>query len=233
MPVDLEMIDDESGDVPFLNGNVLVDNFEPWMQNYSEPFAHQSEAFYAQRFGKRAEPSKQFAVAASAPAGPSGSPQHGSHGPIVSAAIAVLQDGRTHTAEDILELALKRGLLDASATKKYVYTSLIEYIARAKGNGRKPAIVQNGDRSFRINEPPDDWPELPEEPAAQPSPQIATLIERLNQSAAGGSVAAATAFEQAVCDAFEALGFAATHLGGEKAPDGYVDAPLGALAIAP
>ena len=229
MPIDLDTIDDESGDFPFLNGKVLVDNFEAWMEVYSEPFAHQSEPFYAQRFGKRAEPSKQFAVATSAPAAPNGSPQHGSHGPIVSAAIAVLQDGRSHTAEDILLLALKRGLLDASATKKYVYTSLIEYIARAKGNGRKPAIVQNGDRSFRINEPPDDWPELPEEPAKEPSPQIVTLIAQLNESAAGGSVAAATAFEQAVCDAFDALGFTATHLGGEKAPDGYVDAPLGAL----
>ena len=34
MPIDLDDIDDESGDFPFLNGNVLFD-FEPWMQNYS------------------------------------------------------------------------------------------------------------------------------------------------------------------------------------------------------
>ena len=151
----------------------------------------------------------------------------------MSAAVAVLQDGRSHTAEDILELALKRGLLDESATKKYVYTSLIEYIARAKGNGRKPAIVQNGDRSFRINEPPEDWPELPEEPAAELSPEIVTLIARLNQSAAGGSVAADAAFEQAVCDAFDALGFAATHLGGEKHPTATLMRRSARSAIAP
>ncbi|MBV8198044.1 MAG: hypothetical protein JO263_07910, partial [Candidatus Eremiobacteraeota bacterium] len=35
--------------------------------------------------------------------------------------------------------------------------------------------------------------------------------------------------EQAVCDAFAALGFAATHDGGQKAPDGYADALLGPL----
>ncbi|HEV2738138.1 MAG TPA: restriction endonuclease [Candidatus Elarobacter sp.] len=38
------------------------------------------------------------------------------------------------------------------------------------------------------------------------------------------------AFEIAVCDAFTALGFDVTHLGGHQAPDGTIDAPLGPLA---
>lgn len=153
-------------------------------------------------------------------------PAQKSHGPIVNAAIAVLQDGRTHTAEDILAIALERHLLDAGTSRKYVYTSLIEYIARAKGNGRKPAIVENADRTFRINEPPDDWPELEAPAPSATSAETQALIDRLVATAQG----APGEFEQAVCDAFEALGFAASHLGGQKAPDGFVDAPLGSLA---
>jgi hypothetical protein len=37
------------------------------------------------------------------------------------------------------------------------------------------------------------------------------------------------AFERAVCDAFSGLGYVATHVGGNAAPDGYIDAPLGLL----
>jgi hypothetical protein len=149
-----------------------------------------------------------------------------SHGPIIAAAIAVLQDGRSHTAAEILELARQRRLLETRTNDKYVYTSLIEYIARTNGNGRKPALVQNPDRSFRMNEPPDNWPAVDDPPHPPASPNVQALIDRLAATASGGN---STAFEQAVCDAFEALGFDATHLGGQKSPDGYLDAPLGPL----
>lgn len=52
------------------------------------------------------------------------------------------------------------------------------------------------------------------------------LCARLEQSSHGDDP---TAFEQAVCDAFTAFGFAATHVGGNDAPDGYADAVLGPL----
>jgi hypothetical protein len=39
-----------------------------------------------------------------------------------------------------------------------------------------------------------------------------------------------SAFETAVCEVFAALGFVATHIGGQQAPDGTLDAPLGPLA---
>ena len=39
-----------------------------------------------------------------------------------------------------------------------------------------------------------------------------------------------TAFEAAVCVLFETLRFVTTHIGGNAAPDGYLDAPLGPLA---
>jgi DNA primase len=153
-------------------------------------------------------------------------PAQKTHGHVVAAAIAVLQDGRPHSAEDILKIAEQRGLVDSKTPPKYVYTSLIEYIARAKGNGRKPQIVQNADRTFRINEPPDLWPAVDEPPLPPPSAEITALIDRLIKHADGPPAA----FEEAVCDAFTALGFIATHLGGQKMPDGYADAPLGPLA---
>lgn len=183
-----------------------------WVTMYGDGFEDLTKRFWAQR----------FATVAKAPA----MPAQRSHGPIVNAAIAVLQDGRSHSAEEIMQIAEQRGLLDERATQKYVYTSLIEYIARANGNGRKPAVVQNADRTFRINEPPDEWPPLAEEEPAS-DPTIEALIERLRATASGGKPAE---FEQAVCDAFDALGFAATHDGGQKAPDGFADAPLGVLS---
>jgi len=150
-----------------------------------------------------------------------------SRGPIINAAIVVLQDGRSHNAQEIRDLAIKRGLLGSETATKYVYISLIEYITRSNGAGRKPALVQNPDRSFRVNEPPDEWPVIADQPAPQPTPEATALIERLATTVDGGRP---EGFELAVCDAFEMLGFVSTHDGREKAPDGYVDAMLGPLS---
>ncbi|HEX3671661.1 MAG TPA: hypothetical protein VHT92_08165 [Candidatus Cybelea sp.] len=223
IPVDPNALEKE--DAPFVNGRVRIENFGEWMKKYEDAFTTRADSFYRQAFGDRAERRKVSVAPAGAERTKMAAQK--SHGPIVSAAIAVLQDGQSHDAESILTIAEKRGLFGAPTTQKYVYTSLIEYIARAIGNGRKPAIVQNADRSFRINEPPDLWPALPDEAAHAPSTEIAALIERLDKSADGADTAA---FEEAVCDAFEALGFSATHDGGQKAPDGYADAPLGPLS---
>ncbi len=72
----------------------------------------------------------------------------------------------------------------------------------------------------------DDWPALPEKPAAPPDVQTQGLIDRLTKTATGSDPAA---FEIAVCDALAHMGFATVHLGGDSAPDGYADAQLGAL----
>jgi hypothetical protein len=58
-------------------------------------------------------------------------------------------------------------------------------------------------------------------------PGAADLLARLRATSGGDDP---TAFEIAVCRAFEALGFVATHVGGHQAPDGTLDAPLGPLA---
>lgn len=148
-------------------------------------------------------------------------------GSAITAALEILGDGKARDAQQILDEALKRKLVQPNMTKKYVYTALIEYIARSIGRGRKPLIAQNEDRSFRINQPADDWPDFGT-PSPQSAPDAVTsaLLDRLDASATGDDPAA---FEIAVCDAFAHLGFAATHVGGRAAPDGYADAQLGAL----
>ncbi len=208
----------------FENGTVSAGELEGWLAQHGEVFAREREAIGEQRFASVAGsvdvPTSPLALMTTA-------------GPIIAAAIAVLQDGQSHSAAEILQMASERGLLDAKASQKYVYTSLIEYIARAKGNGRTPKVVQNPDRTFRVNEPEDLWPQLSDEQArelrgadAVASPAIESVIASLMETAKGSDAAA---FEQAVCAAFEALGFHATHCGGYKAPDGYADAPLGPL----
>lgn len=224
MPVDLQALK-ENGEPPFINGAVTVHNFWEWLARFPDPFASHGSTFYEQQFGNRS--AAQISRLAPSRSEPAVMPAQKSHGPIVNAAIDVLQDGQSHSAESILALATQRGLLEAKTTQKYVYTSLIEYITRANGNGRKPAIVQNADRTFRINEPPDLWPAVPDEPTPHCAPEISALIDRLEQSANSANT---DAFEEAVCDAFEAFGFSATHEGGQKAPDGYADALLGPLS---
>lgn len=97
---------------------------------------------------------------------------------------------------------------------------------RSLGVGKSPAFVQvAGGATFRLNEPADAWPEI----ALPPSPRwlsdatVADLTARLRAAATGDP----TAFEIAACDAFAALGFLTTHVGGNGAPDGILVAPLG------
>jgi len=146
-------------------------------------------------------------------------------GPI-NAATQILSDGVTRSADEILAEAVKQHLLAADYKARYVYTALIEYIARANGNGRKPYIVQDEHRNFRIDEPPDDWPNLNPPLPRPPDPQAQALVDRLTATATGSNPAA---FEVAVCDAFAHMGFLTNHVGGNKAPDGYGDAILGPL----
>ena len=149
------------------------------------------------------------------------------HGRIISASIEILSDGRPRDADQLLAEGLRRGLMPKTTTRKYVYTALIEYIARARGHDRKPLIVQDPDRHFRINHEADDWPAPRSLPAQrEPLANVDALTHRLRETAHGGEP---EAFELAVCDAFTALGFVAHHVGGGTAPDGYIDAPLGAL----
>lgn len=144
-------------------------------------------------------------------------------GSAITAAISILQDGGSLTAEQILDRAIDQHLVQPKMSAKYMYTEIADYITHTLADALEPQIIQNANRTFRINEPPDDWPQFG--PPAPPVPPDA-LIARLESTATGDDPAA---FEIAVCDAFAHLGFAATHVGGAEAPDGYADAQLGVL----
>jgi|HubBroStandDraft_5_1064220.scaffolds.fasta_scaffold09538_2 hypothetical protein len=153
--------------------------------------------------------------------------------PLLDAALAVLADGKPRTADHILAEGLRRGLFDASQTRKHIYTALSQYVQRTLGRGRKPLIVEEADRRFRLNRPIDDWPDLdttglpPLVIPTAPPPRATATLTALQNAVAGTDP---TAFERAVCATFELLGFAVTHVGGNDAPDGYADALLGPLA---
>ncbi len=147
-------------------------------------------------------------------------------GHVIRAAMKILSDGHSRDAQAILDAALARGLLTKNTSEKYVYIALTEFIARSIGHNRKPPIVQNPDRSFRMNEPLDDWPDVML-PAIQGDDEAApALIARLRNTVSGDDPAA---WEAAVCDAFAHVGFRAQHIGGHKAPDGIIDAQLGPI----
>lgn len=153
-------------------------------------------------------------------------------GYIIEAVLAALEDGQPRSAEEILAVGQHEGSLPDDVTSKYVYNAIESYIGHLKLRDRRPPIVQNPDRRFRLNHAFDDWPfEPPTDDAHKPNaaasdPKTKSLVERLRSTATGAEPAQ---FEQAVCDALEALGFLATHVGGNHAPDGYADAPLGPL----
>ena len=145
-------------------------------------------------------------------------------GHIITAAVEILGDRKPRTADELLAEALKRDLVPPQTTRKYVYSALIEYIARQLGRGRKPPIVQDAQRRFCINEPADDWPNLVPPPQAPSNDATRALAGRLEATATGDDPAA---FEAAVCDLFAHLGFLTRHLGGHGEPDGIADAILG------
>lgn len=147
-------------------------------------------------------------------------------GRIINAAIEILDDGKARTADEICAEAIARDLIPNTTLRKYVYSALIEYIARSMGRRRKPPIVQDAQRRFRINEPPDDWPDIVTQPEPPADPALAALCDRLETTAGGDDPAA---FELAVCDAFARLGFLTQHLGGHGEADGVADAILGPL----
>jgi len=144
----------------------------------------------------------------------------------------ILADGKPRSAQQILEIGIAQGLLPKTMLRKNLYGHLVQYIERTKAHDRKPLIIQNQtDRTFTINQPPDDWPDIPTpEPPDQnqsQDPQRKAVIETLTKTSTGTNP---TDFEIAVCEAFEYLGYIAKHIGGERNPDGVIDAPLGPKA---
>ncbi len=206
-----------------VNGSVTAANFVEYQRQNGDVFGALLEEIGAQQFGTREQqraPLSRVAIALSAP-------EPSPKGFIIEAALQILSDGNARDAADILAAALSRDLLPVSTTRKYVYTALHEYVERTLGAGRIPRLIQlTGTSSFRINEPADVWPDiaLPSLPRWLDKVAIDLLVQRLRDTATALDTAS---FEVAVCDTFSALGFVASHIGGNGAPDGVLAAPLG------
>jgi len=140
-------------------------------------------------------------------------PQTGeqSRGWVIRAAIAVLSDGVPRDPDQLHAAAIKAKLFPHKCSAHVIDNELKRYIERMVSNGRKPAIVEGLHRMYRINEPPDGWPGLPPAAGPAPSAQTLALIARLGMESHS---TVPEKFETAVCDAFDALGFLATHVGG-------------------
>ena len=203
------------------NGQVTAGGFAEYVKLFGDVFENERVRIGAQIFGDRAPkvPAKRELLLAPVAVSPTRY--------IITTALAVLADGKAHTADDIREQGVAKGLLPESTTRKYVYTALHEYVVRTLGAGRTPEFVQlEGEGAFRINEPVDPWPDiaLPMLPRWVSDENIKQLTTKVREASVGGDP---TAFEIAVCSALAALGFLATHIGGEGKPDGTLIAPLG------
>jgi DNA primase len=195
---------------------VDADAMSARVEQFGDVFTSEVRAIGVQRFADLATHAYSVPDMATTP---------GPRGHIITAAIEILYDGKARTAQELLAAALKRKLVPGGTTPHYIYTALFEYIGRQLGRGRKPPIVQDAQRLFRINEPPDDWPDvLPSAPA--PAEGVQALCDRIEATSTADDPAA---FEVACCDAFARLGFLTQHLGQHRQPDGLADAILGTL----
>jgi DNA primase len=142
---------------------------------------------------------------------------------VIQIAYRILSDGKARTADEIIEAASALGVWPKEKTRKYLYVMLKMYVEKTLARGRKPLLIQDPDRRFRLNHAPDDNPDpKPATPWSPPS----EIMERLRSTADSEDT---EAFELAVCEAFKPLGFNTVHVGGTANPDGYGDALLGNL----
>ncbi len=214
LPIALPLLWSEVGNVH--NGDITVENFPAWLAANGDRFATLSASLAAQNLPTQTKPLQVLA-----PENAPGSDH------VLAAALRVLADGKPRDAESILAAAIAQGWLTADVTRKHLYTDLYEYVTRTLGAGKKPEIIRDeASKLFRLNQPVDAWPDiaLPPAPRWLDDTAIELLIERVSAAATGPDP---TAFETSVCEAFAALGFAATHIGGNAAPDGTLDAKLG------
>lgn len=153
-------------------------------------------------------------------------------GKVLDVVFSILADGKPRSTAEIVAEARRQRLLPERVTPQQISGALSLNIERALLHGRKPFVVQDPDRRFRLNRPIDDWPEIdttslaPLAAPAEAPAGAATAIAALRKAASGSD---SVAFEVAVCSTFEIFGFAATHLGAAGQPDGYADALLGEL----
>lgn len=153
------------------------------------------------------------------------------YGVLFTAVTQILSDGKPRSAKQIRDEAIKASLLKPSSKRMQIFTDLTNYIQHAIAKGQPPAIVLDPvTHEFRLNRPVDSWPAvaLPPRPRYTDPATVESMAQRLRSTAFGDDPAA---FEQATCEAFDSMGFVATHLGGLGRPDGILQAPLGPLSF--
>jgi len=150
------------------------------------------------------------------------------HGAVIAGILRILGDGKPRTTQDLLHDGIARGLFPALMGIAPIDQALRQYLERQSHNVRRSAIVRDPDHRVRANHPRDDWPDpLTRPQLSPPSPTSLAALDAARTTSIGRDPAA---FERAVCTLFESLGFVVTHIGGNVAPDGYIDAPLGPLS---
>ncbi len=150
------------------------------------------------------------------------------HGYIIRAVLKILEDGRARSTDEILEAGKAAGDLPKTLSRKSLYIHIVGFIERQQAAGRKPIIVQDPkNRFFQLNRPSDTWPDFQPSSSEPPPSTMDDLINKLHATSRGDDP---TAFELAACEAFEILGFVTKHIGGYKAPDACLTAPLGIQA---
>jgi len=153
------------------------------------------------------------------------------YGVLFLAVTQILSDGKPRSAAQIRDEAVKASLLKPTITRTQVYSDLSAYIQHSISKGRTPAVLLDAvTHEFRLSGPVDSWPSvtLAQRPRYTDSQALEAIAQRLRATSVGEEP---SAFEQATCDAFEMMGFVASHIGGFGRPDGILEAPLGPLSF--
>jgi bifunctional non-homologous end joining protein LigD len=156
------------------------------------------------------------------------------HGQILAAVRAVLADAKPHSAAEICDIGIARGLLSATTIPAYVQHGIATLLDRQRDRGEKPEILILPDGSYRLNVPIDPYASFAEAPRDRSA--IDPLIAELRASVVRDTPATpddgpniGAPFERAVAQAFAMLGLDTVRLGGEGQPDVVATAPLGSL----
>jgi hypothetical protein len=153
------------------------------------------------------------------------------YGVLFSAVTQILSDGKSRSADQILDEAVRAKLMKPTVTRTEIFNNLSIYVQRTRSKGRTPLVILDPlTHEFRLSGPVDSWPAvaLAERPRYTDPGALEAIAQRLRAAAVGEDPAA---FEQATCDAFEMMGFVTTHIGGLGRPDGIIEAPLGPLSF--
>jgi hypothetical protein len=154
------------------------------------------------------------------------------HGAVLAAVRTLLCDGKAYSAEELCALGIAQKLLIPATIPNYVRNAIKTLLDRQHDRGEKPEFVLLRDGRYRLDMPVDAFAGHDDpEPS---NPAIEALIARLEASAhrrtppeADDGPNIGAPFERDVTAAFEALGFHAVRLGGEREPDVVATAPLG------